>query len=47
MNRYCESGEIRDFLILSNAVLGKIEDQAFTALNYQFPGTMLYWEIVI
>jgi hypothetical protein len=45
MNRYSESTEIRGFLILSNAVHGKIEEQQFTPLECQFHGTMLYWEI--
>jgi hypothetical protein len=45
MNRYSESREIRDFLILSNSVHGKIEEHRFTSLASEFQGTMLYWEI--
>jgi hypothetical protein len=47
MNRYSESGEIQDFLILSNTVHGKIRPQSYSVLESSFRGTMLYWEIEI
>jgi hypothetical protein len=45
MYEHCLAGRIKNFVIISNNVIGHVESNIYKVMPTEFEGTLLYWEI--